>query len=121
MSFTCTPRIRQSFLKSPVGPWTRPIERGKSDKFGVSNYTVKEVELIVEICKVQGWGEPTMYEGRYDAIIRSGEKRLTSTLRKHWMSMYAYMIGVSPFLFAMNFRALFRLWETWILLMHKIR
>lgn len=62
---------------------------GKPGNFGVSNYSAKDVEHIVEICQVQGWIKPTVYQGRYDAIIRSREECLFSPLRKQGMGFYA--------------------------------
>ncbi|MCJ1464957.1 hypothetical protein MMC07_003572 [Pseudocyphellaria aurata] len=63
---------------------------GKFDRFGVSNYTAEEVEKIVEICERDGLIKPTVYQGRYNALLRSGETSLFPTLRKHGISFYAY-------------------------------
>ena len=66
------------------------FNRASFKRFGLSNYRVDEVEEIVEICEKHGWVKPSVYQGRYNAIIRGGEKELFPTLRRHGMTFYAY-------------------------------
>lgn len=63
---------------------------GKFRELGVSNYTAEEVEQMVKICEREGLLKPTVYQGRYNALIRSGEEGLFPTLRKHGIRFYAY-------------------------------
>lgn len=64
--------------------------RGRFERFGLSNYRADEVEEIVRICEEHGWVQPTVYQGRYNAIIRSGEELLFPVLRRHGIGFYAY-------------------------------
>jgi aflatoxin B1 aldehyde reductase len=66
---------------------------GRFKRFGLSNYTAAEVEEICELCEKKGWVRPSVYQGRYNAIIRSGEEELFPTLRKWRMAFHAYRFG----------------------------
>jgi aflatoxin B1 aldehyde reductase len=63
---------------------------GRFKRFGLSNYTADEVQQICEICESRGWIRPSVYQGRYNAIIRSGEDELFPVLRKWGIAFYAY-------------------------------
>ena len=63
---------------------------GKFERFGLSNYSVAQVEEIVEICQKNGWIRPTVYQGQYNPICRGAEKELFAVLRKHNIAFYAY-------------------------------
>lgn len=64
--------------------------RGRFERFGVSNYTAEEVERLCMICEREGWVRPSVYQGRYNPIIRSGEEELFPVLRRWGMSFYCY-------------------------------
>ena len=64
--------------------------KGKFARFGISNYRADEVEAIVDICEKEGFVKPSVYQGRYNAIIRGGEEMLFPILRKHGIAFYAY-------------------------------
>ena len=68
-------------------------EAGKFKRFGLSNYTADEVERIVEICEENGYVKPSVYQGQYNPIVRSGEKELLPILRKHGIAFYAWRSG----------------------------
>ncbi|KAL9003240.1 MAG: hypothetical protein Q9188_003880 [Gyalolechia gomerana] len=68
------------------GEW----RRGKFQRFGISNYSADEVEKLCAICAREGWVKPSVYQGRYNPIIRSGEEELFPVLRKWGMSFYCY-------------------------------
>lgn len=68
---------------------------GKFRELGISNYTAEEVEQMIRICEREGLVKPTVYQGRYNALIRSGEEGLFPTLRKHGIRFYAYRYGYS--------------------------
>ena len=63
---------------------------GRFKRFGLSNYTAAEVQQICEICERRGWVRPSVYQGRYNAIIRSGEEELFPVLRRWGIAFYAY-------------------------------
>lgn len=63
---------------------------GQFKRFGLSNYTADEVEKIVAICKEKGFVAPTVYQGQYNPLVRSGEDTLFPVLRKHGIAFYAY-------------------------------
>ncbi|OAP57828.1 hypothetical protein AYL99_08566 [Fonsecaea erecta] len=66
------------------------FKEGKFERFGVSNYTAEEVDKIVQICESNGFVKPSVYQGQYNPIIRSGEKELFPILRKHGIAFYAW-------------------------------
>jgi len=63
---------------------------GKFQRFGLSNYTVEQVEEIVKICEECGFNPPTVYQGQYNPICRGAEERLFAVLREHNIAFYAY-------------------------------
>ncbi|KIW11071.1 hypothetical protein PV08_10370 [Exophiala spinifera] len=63
---------------------------GKFERFGLSNYSVEEVEEIVQVCEENGWVKPSVYQGQYNPICRGGEERLFAVLREHNIAFYAY-------------------------------
>jgi len=73
---------------------------GKFKSFGFSNYTAAEVEEFVKICEEKGFVKPSVYQGQYNPIVRTGEKELFPVLRKHGIVFYAWRSGCSssPFL-----------------------
>ena len=70
--------------------------KGKFARFGLSNYRADEVEAIVDICEREGLVKPSVYQGRYNAIIRGGEEVLFPILRKHGIAFYAYRSAFVP-------------------------
>ena len=71
-------------------------KKGKFARFGISNYRADEVEAIVGICDREGLVKPSVYQGRYNAIIRGGEETLFPMLRKHGIGFYAYRLVTYP-------------------------
>lgn len=63
---------------------------GKFERFGLSNYTVEEVEEIVKVCEENGFVKPSVYQGQYNPICRGAEQRLFTVLREHNICFYAY-------------------------------
>lgn len=41
---------------------------GKIEKFGISNFSVDEVNEVHSICSDNGWITPSVYQGQYEAI-----------------------------------------------------
>jgi len=65
-------------------------KEGKFDKLGISNYQSWEVAEIVTLCRHNGWIQPTVYQGLYNAIHRAVEPELFPCLRKFGISFYEY-------------------------------
>ncbi|KAH0588159.1 hypothetical protein H2248_006878 [Termitomyces sp. 'cryptogamus'] len=65
-------------------------KEGLFKRFGISNYMAWEVAEIVSICKANGYIQPTVYQGIYNAIHRSVEPELFPCLRKYGIAFYEY-------------------------------
>ncbi|RPD64666.1 Aldo/keto reductase [Lentinus tigrinus ALCF2SS1-7] len=65
-------------------------KEGKFKRFGISNYMAWEVVEMVGICKANGYIQPTVYQGIYNAIQRKVEPDLFACLRKFGISFYGF-------------------------------
>jgi len=65
-------------------------KEGKFKRFGISNYYSWEVAEMVMICRQNGWIQPTVYQGIYNAMHRGIEPELVPCLRKYGISFYAF-------------------------------
>ncbi|KAA1472008.1 Aldo/keto reductase [Dentipellis sp. KUC8613] len=71
-------------------------KEGKFNRFGISNYTACngafswEVAEMVQLCRANGWVQPTVFQGTYNALHRSVEPELFPCLRKYGISFYEY-------------------------------
>jgi aflatoxin B1 aldehyde reductase len=65
-------------------------EQDRFRHFGLSNYAAWQVAEVVETCRRQGWMEPRVYQGMYNALTRDVERELFPCLRNYGMSFYAY-------------------------------
>ncbi|KAJ6486529.1 NADP-dependent oxidoreductase domain-containing protein [Mycena vitilis] len=63
---------------------------GRFQRFGLSNYPAWEVAQICEICKRNGWVQPSVYQGIYNAQHRAAEAELIPCLRAYGISFYVY-------------------------------
>lgn len=81
---------RDTPLEETCEAMNEAYKEGKFKRFGISNYTAEEVEKIVSICKDKGYVAPTVYQGQYNPLVRSGEDILFPVLRKHGIAFYAY-------------------------------
>jgi aflatoxin B1 aldehyde reductase len=70
---------------------------GKFERFSLSNYNPKDVEVVYDHCKAKGYMLPTAYQGNYSAAARALESDLFPVLRRLSISFYAYspMAGAS--------------------------
>ena len=66
------------------------FEQGKFKHFGLSNFAAWQVAEVVETCRHNGWMQPVVYQGMYNALTRDVEKELFSCLRNYEISFYAY-------------------------------
>ncbi|TDL21944.1 Aldo/keto reductase [Rickenella mellea] len=65
-------------------------KEGKFNKLGLSNYAAWEVAEIVMLCRANGWIQPTVYQGLYNAIHRGVEAELIPCIRRFGLSFYGY-------------------------------
>ncbi|KAK7206180.1 NADP-dependent oxidoreductase domain-containing protein [Myxozyma melibiosi] len=72
-------------------------KQGKFERFGLSNYNVKEIEEFAERARKNGWVAPSSYEGLYNIVSRRPETDLLPVLRKYNISFYAYSPLASGF------------------------
>ncbi|KAM6509743.1 hypothetical protein FALCPG4_017391 [Fusarium falciforme] len=59
-------------------------------RFGLSNFPMKDVQRIYDICKKNNYVLPSVYQGNYSAITRKVEEELFPLLRKLGVAFYAY-------------------------------
>ncbi len=64
--------------------------QGQFKYFGLSNFAAWQVAEVVEKCRQNGWMQPRVYQGMYNALTRDVEKELFSCLRHYDISFYAY-------------------------------
>jgi len=65
-------------------------KEGHFKRFGISNYMSWEVAEMAQICKANGYIQPTAYQGIYNAIHRAVEPELFPCLRKHGIAFYEF-------------------------------
>lgn len=65
-------------------------QAGAFRRFGLSNYSLTQVDEVLRICHQRGFVAPTVYQGNYNAVARLPEDQLLPLLRKHNMAFYAY-------------------------------
>lgn len=63
---------------------------GKFKKFGLSNFAAYEVAEVVMICKQRGWICPTVYQGRYNFLLRNVEPDIFNVCRRYGLDFVAY-------------------------------
>ncbi len=64
--------------------------QGKFRDFGLSNYAAWQVAEIAEICRANGWIQPLVYQGMYNALTRDVERELFACLRNYKIKFYVY-------------------------------
>lgn len=57
-------------------------KKGWFKRFGLSNFFAEDVQKIYDICELEGYPLPTVYQGDYSAIARKQEEELLPLLRK---------------------------------------
>lgn len=77
-------------IRESLGAIAKLHDQGKFQRFGLSNYAAWQVAEIVEICRAEGWIEPTVYQGMYNALTRDVERELLPCLNNYGMAFYAY-------------------------------
>ncbi|KAF8892596.1 Aldo/keto reductase [Infundibulicybe gibba] len=65
-------------------------KEGYFKRFGISNFMSWEVAEMVGICRANGYIQPTVYQGLYNAIHRGVEPELFPCLKKFGISFYEF-------------------------------
>lgn len=65
-------------------------QEGLFNRLGLSNNQAWEVAQICELCRANGWKQPDVYQGVYNALHRAVEPELFACLRHYGISFYAY-------------------------------
>lgn len=65
-------------------------KEGSFKRLGISNYQAWEVAQICELCRANGWKQPDVYQGVYNALHRSVEPELFPCLRHYGIAFYNY-------------------------------
>ena len=66
-------------------------KRGMFEQFGLSNYTVAQVQEVYDVCTKKGFVKPTVYQGPYSPVDRKSEEDgLLALLRKLGIAFNAY-------------------------------
>ncbi|VUC37598.1 unnamed protein product [Clonostachys rosea] len=81
---------RQTPFEDTLKTMNDAFKEGKFNKFGISNYSVAEVQKILDICEQNGYVKPSVYEGQYNAMVRGGEKELFPLLRKNNIAFFGF-------------------------------
>ncbi|KAJ1323877.1 aflatoxin B1 aldehyde reductase [Microdochium nivale] len=78
-------------------PWKETLtgldalyKQGAFKRLGLSNFSGKEVDEVVQVAKDNNLVVPSVYQGNYSAVARRIEKEVFPVLRKHNMAFYAY-------------------------------
>ncbi|KAF4987658.1 hypothetical protein FGRMN_10249, partial [Fusarium graminum] len=88
---------RQNPPEPPIEAIDQAYREGKIKTWGISNYRADEVQKTIDICEERGFVKPSVYQGMYNPIARSGEKDLFPVLRRHGIAFYAYSPAASGF------------------------
>ncbi|MDH3221713.1 MAG: aldo/keto reductase [Gammaproteobacteria bacterium] len=64
--------------------------QGRFRDFGLSNFAAWQVAEVAELCRHNGWMEPRVYQGMYNALTRDVERELFPCLRSYGISFYVY-------------------------------
>jgi aflatoxin B1 aldehyde reductase len=66
------------------------FKQGKFRELGLSNYASWQVADIWHLCRQNGWGTPSVYQGMYNALTRDVERELFPAIRNFGIRFYAY-------------------------------
>lgn len=65
-------------------------KEGLFRRFAISNFMAWEVAQICELCRANGWVQPSAYQGVYNALHRAVEPELFPCLRHYGIAFYSY-------------------------------
>lgn len=93
-------------LKTPFAETLKGInevhQAGSFKRFGLSNFTVEQTQEVLDICKKEGYVQPTAFQLSYSPVARKAEDELVPLLRKHKFALYAYSPISGGFLVSRN-------------------
>ncbi|ETN41700.1 uncharacterized protein HMPREF1541_03636 [Cyphellophora europaea CBS 101466] len=84
-------------LKETLQALDTAHKAGKFKELGISNYEPDEVLDILHLCRTNNYLPPTVYQGQYNAIVRSITPTLLPILRAHNIRLYAWSPGCAGF------------------------
>ncbi|KAL7914265.1 NADP-dependent oxidoreductase domain-containing protein [Trichoderma velutinum] len=85
-------------LEVTAAAFDKQYKAGKFKQLGLSNFAFEDVVKYFEICEEKGYIKPSVYQGHYNALIRSDEQDLIPFLRKHNCAYIAYSPVAGGFL-----------------------
>ncbi|KEF57543.1 uncharacterized protein A1O9_05460 [Exophiala aquamarina CBS 119918] len=74
---------------------TAVTTHGQAARWGISNYTLSEVQTLLQICDENNWTRPSVYQGQYSAVARQSEALLIQYLHSQDISFYAFAPGAA--------------------------
>ncbi|KAK9321364.1 NADP-dependent oxidoreductase domain-containing protein [Lipomyces orientalis] len=77
-------------LEETLGTIQELFEAGMFVRFGLSNFTPKQVQEVYDIMAAKGYVLPTVFQGNYNAVARGYESELFPLLHKLGIKFYAY-------------------------------
>ena len=81
---------RETSFEETLGEVNKLHKEGYFKRFGISNFQSWEVARVCETCRKNGWIQPTVYQGLYNAFHRRVEDELIPCLRYYDMSLYVF-------------------------------
>ena len=79
-------------LSDPISTLSAAIQAGQAKQWGISNYTIADIEEILGLCGENDWIKPAIYQGEYNALNRQNEE-LIQFCHDHSIAFYAYSPG----------------------------
>ncbi len=86
--------LHQPDLDTPIEQTLEAInehqQAGRFKRLGLSNYAAWQVADIVRLCEREGFVQPTVYQGMYNALTRDVERELFKCLSNFNIAFYVY-------------------------------
>lgn len=87
---------RSTPLSSPASAFHSAVTtNGQATQWGISNYTLSEVQTLLQICDANNWLRPAVYQGQYSAVARQSETSLIPYLHSQNIAFYAFAPGAA--------------------------
>lgn len=80
-------------LTSPVSALSHAVSTDQAKQWGISNYTLADVQEIISLCEQHGWIPPAVFQGEYNPLNREAESELIPYLHDNGIAFYAYSPG----------------------------
>ena len=79
-------------ISDPISTLSAAVSSGQATQWGISNYTIADIEEILQLCEANDWVKPAVYQGEYNALSRQNEQ-LVRFCHEHGIAFYAYSPG----------------------------